>query len=215
MAGDGPENGICNRGSNGNIHWTFDGLQALAVGVDRRRLNQVILAVVVMAVVVVTVFLGGALPKGGAASGTTLAKKESTTAASPTVDQFLSNLPRYSLELAESNASSPQALALEWLRIDPLYNDYELRRLYQRYALAVLYFSTQGGSLSYDNECTWNRWLSADVCDKSFRLTRLILWEGIGLVGTLPVELELLTDLETMKLGGTEVELPEAIYSNL
>jgi hypothetical protein len=63
------------------------------------------------------------------------------------VNQFLTGLPPYSLELATTNTSSPQAKALEWLQEDPLYHEYiAVYRLNQRYALAVLYYSTNGTS---------------------------------------------------------------------
>jgi hypothetical protein len=127
------------------------------------------------------------------------------------VDQFLIGLPAYSIDLAESDADSPQAKALAWLENDPLYNDYQnVYRLNQRYALAVLYYSTNGtswdtstGWMSDDNECTWymdDEDLGDDHCGADSRLTMLDLY-GNGLEGSIPTEVELLTDLEEISLA--------------
>jgi hypothetical protein len=131
---------------------------------------------------------------------------------SSVVNQFLNGLPAYSIDLAESDADSPQAKALVWLDSDPQYNDYELYRLNQRYALAVLYYSTDGDSwenkdgwLSVENECTWYHYSSEytleddQSCVEATRLSVLHLLRN-NLAGTLPTELELLTDLEFMSV---------------
>jgi hypothetical protein len=117
---------------------------------------------------------------GDATSGTMMVRNGPDTPVSPNVKQFLNNLPRYSLEMAQSGLISPQWEALEWMRLDPMYNDYELHRLNQRYALAVLYFSTQGARLSNSSECTWYRSSTADACDEAFRLTSLNLTVAFG-----------------------------------
>jgi hypothetical protein len=125
------------------------------------------------------------------------------------VNQFLDSLPAYSTDLAESDADSPQAKALAWLENDPQYNDYELHRLNQRYSLAVLYYSTNGeswnntdGWLSDDNECTWYQYdgygpEDDKSCLAGSRLAVLKLVDN-DLDGSIPTELELLTDLEYM-----------------
>jgi hypothetical protein len=93
------------------------------------------------------------------------------------MDEFMGGLPAYSLKAAQTNSSSPQAKALEWLQND---SDYELYRLNQRYALGVLYyssnmqtFSSSQGWLSNENECTWYTNPDAETCDESFRLSVL------------------------------------------
>jgi hypothetical protein len=69
----------------------------------------------------------------------------SSPPSSSVVAEFFSGLPAYSLDLAKSDADSPQAKALSWLQKDPKFNEYKhVYRLYQRYALAVLYYSTNG-----------------------------------------------------------------------
>jgi hypothetical protein len=136
-----------------------------------------------------------------------------TTSNLSVVDQFLSGLPRYSLEVAARNASSPQAKALAWLQRDPQYNDYELHRLNQRYALAVLYLSTNGDSWKYTSgwlsnasECSWYQYDDSGPeddtsCVEASRLVYLDL-DGNDLDGSIPTELELLTDMEYMYLSG-------------
>jgi hypothetical protein len=143
---------------------------------------------------------------------------------SPVVDEFLSTLPPYSLELATTNASSPQSKALTWLRHDPLYNEYEnVHRLNQRYALAVLYFSTKGrswlnstGWLSPENECDWSRspfsMRYKNVCGEGSRLLSLDLTSN-GLAGSIPTEMELLSDLQEMYFQ--DDYLPIALFPEL
>jgi hypothetical protein len=138
-----------------------------------------------------------------------------TTSARPTslaiVNQFLAGLPAYSMDLAERDADSPQAKALTWLENDPQYNDYELYRLNQRYAMAVFYYSTNGASwdhssrwMSDDDECTWYQYDDPGLqddnsCMEASRLSALSV-NGNDLDGTIPTELELLADLEYMVL---------------
>jgi hypothetical protein len=142
-----------------------------------------------------------------------------TVPAQPAVNQFLSGLPRYSLALAESDANSPQAQALAWLQDDPLYHEYELDRLYQRYALAVLYHSTSGESwyhsekwLTNEDECTWYTHALDNICNDAHHLRYLFLHLN-DLVGSIPTELELFTDLEYTSFG--DVNLTGTVYSEL
>jgi hypothetical protein len=126
------------------------------------------------------------------------------------VNEFLAGLPGYSIDLAQSDANSPQAKALKWLENDTLYDEYELHRLNQRYALAVLYYSTKGpiwetrdGWLSNSSECTWYTRAEEAICGNEHRLS--ILWMGSTLDGTIPTELELLSDLVSLALWDTGV----------
>jgi hypothetical protein len=150
-----------------------------------------------------------------------------TPSSSPpsSVNEFMNGLPSYSLDLAENDADSPQAKALVWLRDDPLYNEYELHRLYQRYALAVLYYSTNGDSwnrtagwLSSNDECLWYQYDDGynpeddNSCAEASRLSFLDL-NGNELDGSIPTELEFLTDLELMYLYGNS--LSGTIHSEL
>jgi hypothetical protein len=149
----------------------------------------------------------------------------SSSPTSSVVNEFLNGLPSYSLELISNDAISPQARALDWLQKDPLYNEYEQYRLYQRYALAVLFYSTNGtlwsgnrGWLSDDNECTWYQYDDAygsqdDItCTEASRLSVVSFFLN-DLDGTIPTELELLTDLEYMRLN--DDSLSGKIHSEL
>jgi hypothetical protein len=164
---------------------------------DRAR-NCTILAIVLLVLVVVVVSVSVDAPKNGGAQ---------TTPYSPVVDQFWNFLPPYSKELAESEPHSPQAKALAWLRSDPLYYEYvDVYRLNQRYALAVLYYSTNGASwrnnsgwLSDANECSWYT-SGADICGEELHLRRLDLNNNF-LHGSIPTELELLTDSTLLYLN--------------
>jgi hypothetical protein len=156
-----------------------------------RRRNRTILAVAVVVAVVVV------------ATVAVIAQKNKEV---PVAEQFLSGLPAYSIKLAESDPESPQAKALDWLQKDPRYNEYELHRLNQRYALAVFYHATAGGEwtnsdkwVTEDNECSWYATEDGDICGENSRLTVLSL-DGNALGGTVPTELELLTNLSKMYL---------------
>jgi hypothetical protein len=127
------------------------------------------------------------------------------------IDEILSYLlPSDSLKVARSNSSSPQAKALAWLRNDSQPNEYGHDRLRQRYALAVLFYSTNGevwkdstGWLSNASECTWHIDVegapSDQSCVEGSRFSAL-QFMGNGLVGSLPTELELLSDLRYLVL---------------
>jgi hypothetical protein len=155
----------------------------------------------------------------------TLPPTTSEPTAAAVTERFMNGLPRYSLELASTNDSSPQAKALAWLENDPQYNDYRyVYRLNQRYALAVLYHSTNGDSwenqtgwLSNDNECTWYQYDGEgpeddNPCMEASRLSFFDLFLN-DLDGTFPAELELLTDLEYMSF--LDFTLSGAIQSEM
>jgi hypothetical protein len=136
-------------------------------------------------------------------------------------------LPEYSLELARTNVSSPQAKALAWLNNDPQFFEYQSYRLAQRYALAVLYYSTNGewwersaGWLSSQDECTWHSTAEAfsidlwgPICQAGSRFSVLDLRNN-SLGGTIPSELELLSQLRVMYLA-QRVNLSVTIYPQL
>jgi hypothetical protein len=202
-----------------------EALNVVIDGTDEER-NQwrprVLLAV--SALVVVSVALGVTFGLT-ANKNSPPALSLSSAPTSSVVNEFLDGLPTYSLELASTNVSSPQAKALTWLRADPQYNEYDLYRLYQRYALAVLYFSTNAtywnnnrGWLLNDNKCSWYQYNNShdrdddNFCVKASRLSVLDLGEN-NLDGTIPTELELLTDVEYMYLSGET--LSGAIHSQL
>jgi hypothetical protein len=211
-------------------------------GANKRRRNGII-ALMVLGVVVIAVVSGVVLWRSRSKDEPEL-PTEPTTPSSPrgpspetpvttpptaapstqsAADQFLSGLPPYSKQLVEADPNSPQAQAMVWLKRDPKYSEYDLHRLYQRYALAVLFYSTEGelwtnstGWLSIADECTWfMEYFNTDTdnaCGGESRLTKLSLMNN-KLNGSVPTELELLADLQTMYFG--DDTLTVAINSEL
>jgi hypothetical protein len=104
---------------------------------------------------------------------------------------------------ALATPSTPQNKAVNWLANNINFNKFSDKRKIQRYTLGVLYYSTNGDSwrnnngwLTDKNECNW--WNSADglFCDENGAIVDLDLYDGSGnnLVGTIPMELALLSD---------------------
>jgi hypothetical protein len=122
-------------------------------------------------------------------------------------------IPSYSLEVAKSNASSPQARALKLINATTNSSTPEYR-VTQRYALAVLYFtatSLADEGLGED-ECSWF-WNTdvdtilegrPDVCDGEDRYQSLVLAER-AFNGTIPSELDMLTGLRYINFRKSSV----------
>lgn len=131
----------------------------------------------------------------------------------------VSLLPNYTLPSLEDPVS-PQSLALEWLVSGHQYHQLANLtddRILQRFALASLYYSTNGKGwrwarywLSNHNadvgECDWFSYYEiidsndpTPICDDAGRIERLALNENI-MIGTLPKEVALLTQLKEISL---------------
>ena len=149
-------------------------------------------------------------------------------------DAILSQLDAVANPTEIRNSSIPQGMATEWLLEDdgffacPDYN-----RVVQRWALAVVYYST-GGDLWFN--CSASE-AAVDPCGEAgsfFNETRFLdpvqecAWAGISciddcvteiefeennLVGTIPTEIALLTDLQVwgMERGGLTGTIPTEI----
>jgi hypothetical protein len=95
--------------------------------------------------------------------------------------------------------SSPQYRAMQWIRTPNNAGIYDDRRFIQRYALAVLYYSTRGESWSLSrswltgaNECDWYlAETGTPTCDDDGDIVTIALAEN-NLDGPLPRELALL-----------------------
>jgi hypothetical protein len=118
-------------------------------------------------------------------------------------------LPAASLEQVTHDPNSPQGQALEWLQRETNGSTMVGWRMLQRYSLLTVYFSLNGnywynrtGWLSASEECSWNP--DAASCDVNGRIRSLQLHHN-NLTGSIPPELSLLTDLETISLNKNSV----------
>jgi Leucine-rich repeat (LRR) protein len=118
------------------------------------------------------------------------------------VESFLDRLvPEYSQTLAQT-VGSPQEKALSWLKSDPVVEDYSNFKALQRFALATLFYATEGadwvnntGWLDFNQtECDWYSSAEEGPCSDAGQITYLSLLDN-GMAGTLPDELAILTDL--------------------
>lgn len=132
-------------------------------------------------------------------------------------DQVLSFFPT-DTRLALQDPTSPQTRAYEWLSKDPYLANYTMDRAVQRYALAVLYHSTNGALwthhqhwLNYDvHECLWYGgsmffvFLASEFSDYPCHNQAGLyerLWLGNNnLDGTVPEEVYALTNLISMEM---------------
>ncbi|CAB9520607.1 LRR receptor-like serine threonine-protein kinase [Seminavis robusta] len=123
--------------------------------------------------------------------------------------------------------NSSQFLAYRWLLGDPNVKEYNNTDLQSHFAMATLYFSTDGENwnhtdnwLSYNHSvCQWYSSLEGQIpCDdaRSDILQELVLVDN-GLHGSLPEELGLLTNLITISLSNNELTgvLPSKALSTL
>jgi hypothetical protein len=166
--------------------------------------------------VLLAVVLGFVIARSGGGvsptkSPTAVVPSPSPSAASPAFDleKFQALLPAYS-QAALLDESSSQAKAFAWLERDSdldLYSDFQ--RL-QRFALATLFYATNGEQWS--NNTGWVKRFRSDECDWFLGEPRAIKecvngrYEELtldlnGLVGTLPDELAIMTDLKILRLS--------------
>ena len=109
------------------------------------------------------------------------------------------------------DATSPQFLALDWIANRDTYRmDPDDPLLIQRYALAVLYFSTNGKGwkktfkwLTGVHECEWKADGGVRQCNEQGEITDLSLWNNLK--GTIPSELMQLSKLEVLYLSRNEL----------
>jgi hypothetical protein len=136
---------------------------------------------------------------------------------SPTIFQPEKSIELYSLLVnvsadngaAIKSSGSPQSLAFQWLASSPdLFLDFSDARIIQRYALATLYFSTDGPRwldnirwLSEVNECLWYTMTTQQNCDDENMYLNLNLGSN-DLTGVIPNELTMLARLQSLTLSG-------------
>jgi len=114
------------------------------------------------------------------------------------------------------NVTSPQAKALAWLQDDLITRTpgRSTNTVLQRYSLAVLYYSTSGESswtfpcMNSDDVCRWNM---ADLNDKGVycgedqETVINLAFYGLEMVGSLPWEVILLSDLKTLRIDRNDL----------
>ena len=125
---------------------------------------------------------------------------------------------------ALEDPTSPQSKALKWLESPTNSEILEDRRLLQRFALATLYYSTNGGDwtnnagwLSEEDECNWMSKSKESICSDLGEYIILDLQEN-NLNGTLPIELGILSDtIRTVitRENSLSGEIPSSILSDL
>jgi hypothetical protein len=131
--------------------------------------------------------------------------------------EFNNSLPIATVE-ALRNMSSPQFKAYQWstsdeqpLFLGSIYEDDPFGRLTQLFALATLYFATNGDtSWNYNfgwmnpniSECEWYGCTCSSVTNV---LIQALLLSDNGLVGTLPLEISLLTNLKQLRLSNNQL----------
>jgi hypothetical protein len=112
---------------------------------------------------------------------------------------------------ALQNQSSPQNTALNWLASNVNLDSYLNATKIQRYALATLFYSTNGHSwndnsvwMSDENECGWYNY-GGSLCKSGSVETLTLLFNN--LVGTIPNELALLSNLSKSSVVWLLVEM--------
>jgi Leucine-rich repeat (LRR) protein len=156
------------------------------------------------------------------ASSVVTSKQQDTTGTNDHLQQILAFLGDFSEPGLLENSESAQFKAASWMAVVdtkkvPTHDD----RFLQRYALMVLYFATGGHkwlvNLDFANtevdECAWNRSLRQANggsstfgvgCDNEKQVTSVFM-NSMGLVGTLPPELTLLTKLQELSLDSNSL----------
>jgi len=138
----------------------------------------------------------------------------------------LSGDPVYELIIAQypggapalADASSPQRMAFQWLKSTANDGIPLGQRLLQRYALATLFYATQGNGwttssswLSQTNECSWYTTANAgSVCDSNGNIIVINL-QNNHLQGSIPMELLLLNGTLGKIFFGFRLPLPTAV----
>ncbi|CAB9501366.1 Leucine Rich Repeat [Seminavis robusta] len=147
----------------------------------------------------------------------------------PLKEHVLMLLPESTASHVQQDKDSPQAKAYNWVLEDPRVSQYEDDRIQQRYALATLYFATDGDLWTHNdnwlaeptNECNWYMrpaFAMKDLishiyrgylhemehpptaCNDNGQLEHLWL-DFNNLAGSIPPELYMLTHLKTLSYG--------------
>ena len=190
-----------------------------------RKKKMVRLAAAALAVVTLVAVISAVVVVKKQTSSTASASGPSATTAPTTPTNLLgqqhvkSLLPDCTLQAMDEDPNSPQTKALEFSTQDPNWESYPEWRSLQRFALATLFFATNGdrweftqGWLDYNvHECEWyagpggqpidDKDTSSPICEEDSGIYKHLRLPSNRLRGPLPVEVfVLLPHLETIAL---------------
>ena len=111
------------------------------------------------------------------------------------------------------DSSSAQSKALDWLSHDPNLENYSHQRRLQRFALAVVYYSTGGFDWSESSnwlvygmsECQWMSFARVSACPDGETFEHLELSQN-NLRGSIPPEIGLLSNLKTIDMSDNALQ---------
>jgi Leucine-rich repeat (LRR) protein len=174
--------------------------------------------VAVILLVTVAVVLGTVLPPQIKANS-----NQTTDPATPSQQEVIQELESLLIPVTFDNgtalrtASSPQNKALIWLSNNTDINSYSNATKIQRYALATLFYCTNGNSWfskanwsSNRDECDWGY----VFCDENRSLETLDLSSN-NLFGTIPNELALLSNLNYLDLSSLTGTIPNNLTGTI
>eukprot|EP00804_Cyclotella_cryptica_P025181 CCRYP_016975-RA/>CCRYP_016975-RA protein AED:0.06 eAED:0.06 QI:150/1/1/1/1/1/3/558/994 len=211
-----------------------------SITVAGRKVHAGVLVLVVVVIVVLVVGLSVSLKRHALTVGATVVPSISTMPSQPPSVQpsynpsseLHSSLMRtiYGDEIDEIEHNPERKAAIQWLEKDQAsYNSTALsvEELRERYALALLYFTSNAEGSWYDainflsdgHICTWRMKRSGEkkgvlLCNEEDRVLQLVLYSN-SLKGTLPTELCFLSELEVLRLDSNRIEstIPDEIGS--
>lgn len=178
---------------------------------------SVIIEETVAPIPVVIPVVAGAKPVAKPVKEPTLEPSSAPSRGPLTREDLIELLPEYTIEAMRFTAS-PQFKAYEWLWDDPNIKDYSVDRMIQRFALMTVLNSVgmdNGVVRSKNNihdthECEWNQ--LGLRCDENKKLSGIHL-ARVGLKGTIPLEIGLLTNLR--KIDVSQNSLTETIPTTI
>jgi len=135
------------------------------------------------------------------------------------LDPFkLDQLPSDTVIQIINEHESPSSKAWEWIIADPSFSSMPHFRVIQRFALATLYYATDGAEWDYNlnwldysvHECEWlsfsDMYENLTTCHDDKDSYRSLVLPTNHMKGSLPVEISLLTSLEHVNFGGNEIQ---------